>query len=153
MTRLCLVAAAAFSIAVLLSGCLTPVAVLEAPQGFAVFERETPFRAVSPEGLVLRARTAKNEPPQDLAFWSRALALQMEQSGYVRAAEGSFSALAGNGTFYEWVAPVGRQDWIYLTAIAVDEQTILIVEAAAPAEDYAKHRAAIRESLGSLAVE
>jgi hypothetical protein len=153
MTRFCLVAAAAISITFALSGCLTPVAVLEAPRGFAVFERETPFRAITPEGLVLRARTAKNEPPQDLTFWSQALALQMEQSGYIRAAEGSFSALVGNGAFYEWVAPVGRQDWVYLTAIAVDEKTIVIVEAAAPAEHYAKHRAAIRESLGSLAVE
>jgi hypothetical protein len=77
----------------------------------------------------------------------------MEQAGYIRAAEGSFSSLMGSGVFYEWVAPVGRQDWVYLTAIAVDEQTIAIVEAAARAELYAKHRSAIRESLGSLALE
>jgi hypothetical protein len=77
----------------------------------------------------------------------------MKRSGYILTDEGSFSAIVGSGVFYEWVAPVGRQDWVYLTAIAVEEQTIAIVEAAAPAELYAKHRSAIRESLGSLELD
>jgi hypothetical protein len=122
---------------------------MERPAGFALFEGE-PYRAVSPEGVALGVRVVPNEPEQDLGFWAEALKVHLAASGYRLLDEEKFSARVGDGVLYEWVAPLGGEDWVYLTAVAVAGRDIALVEAAGPFGYYKEHRAAVLASLASL---
>lgn len=133
---------------VLLTGCQT--ARMDAPSGFAVFEDREDFVSTSPEGVVVRARVEENAPAQDLEFWREALSRNMIESGYLLINEGVFDGEVGEGAYFEWLAPVGEADWVYLTAIAVNEDVIAVVEGAGPHEYYTKHQDAILSSLETL---
>ena len=135
-----------------LSGCVT-VPEMDTPAGFARFQNEDLPAAISPDGVVLRLRTTENDPPQTLEFWAKALGRQMSDSGYVLVGEGSFDAPAGAGTFFEWLAPVGDEDWIYLTAICVTGEQILIAEAAGRFDLYQLRRDSVIASLSTLQAE
>jgi hypothetical protein len=125
---------------------------METPSGFAAFDDEDVVRAISPEGVLVRARTVENDPPQTLDFWAEALERQLTESGYLLVDRSSFESGAGPGVLLEWLAPVNADDWMYLTALAVSETSIAIVESAGPSDEYGKYRDAIRESLETLAL-
>jgi hypothetical protein len=136
----------------LLSSCATSRPVLAAPRGFAEYRRESVSLAVSPEGVVLRVRLVDNEPAQTLEFWTEALRTQLEGSGYSRLAEETVETPVGKAMLLEWTAPVGQEDWIYLTGLALSGSRIAVVEAAGAFPLYRKHRAAILDSLRTLEV-
>jgi len=126
---------------------------MERPQGFALFEGE-PYRAISPEGVALGVRLVANDLEQTLGFWAEALKVHLERSGYRLLAEELFRAPLGEGRLYEWVAPVGGEDWVYLTALAAFNggRDIALVEAAGPYRFYREHRQAVLRSLSSLSL-
>jgi hypothetical protein len=133
----------------LLSGCLSLS--VEKPEGFAEISPFPSYRAISPEGLRYSVRTVKNYPPQDLGFWGRALKNHLQAEGYVliRPGEG-FEAANREGLLFEWGLPYRNQSYIYLTAIMLWEQDIVIAEAAGEKDLYARYREAILASLRSL---
>ena len=135
----------------LLAGCVTG-ATVATPQGFASFTDAELSAAMSPEGVGFRLRTVTNDPPQDLAFWSEAISRHMVDSGYLPYAQGSFSSPAGDGEALEWMAPVGEDDWVYLTAIVVSGEEIYVAEAAGPTSIYSHHREAVLAALETIAV-
>lgn len=143
--------AAAFSFLVL-AGCRTTPAEVAVPDGFAAYTDTDLFTVVSPESVSLRVKTADNRPVQSLEFWSEALKVSLSRGGYHLLDEGRFEASVGEGRFLEWAAPVGEEDWIYLTAIAVTADHIVIVEAAGSYEHFTRHRAAILKSLQTLRI-
>jgi hypothetical protein len=145
-------AAAALLVGLLLAGCATVRPVLEQPKGFAEYRDETAYRAVSPEGVVLRVRLVDNQPAQTLEFWAEALKTQLAKSGYSPAGEEAVETRSGKAIILEWVAPVGQEDWIYLTGMALSGSRIAVVEAAGAYPHYKKHRAAILDSLRTLEV-
>jgi hypothetical protein len=132
-----------------LVSCVTPGPVLERPAGFALFEGER-YRAVTPEGVVLGVRLVPNDPEQGLRFWAEALKVHMLGSGYRLLAEEPFKAPIGDGALFEWVAPLGGEDWVYLTAVAVSGRDIALVEAAGPFARYREHRGAVLTSLATI---
>jgi len=132
-----------------MTSCAT-VPSVEAPEEFAVYDRTDAFVAVSPEGVRLRVRYEENDPEQDLVFWREALEIHLDRSGYAKLADDTFETPDGEGFWVEWVAPVGQDDWIYLTAIAVHEGQIAIAESAGPFQLYKKYREAIFDSLRSV---
>ncbi|MFP4565090.1 MAG: hypothetical protein ACLFNX_01220 [Spirochaetaceae bacterium] len=146
--RWLLAGAVAATIALLATCAGTPSVV--PPEGFAVYDDPEIVRAVSPEGVRFRVRYEAHEPEQSLEFWREALRRHLERSGYGLLAEESFSAVAGDGALFEWVAPVGTEDWIYLTAVLPAGDRLIIAEAAGPAELYRARRGAIAESLESI---
>ena len=103
-----------------LSACATPPSVTP-PSGFAVYDDPDIVRAVSPEGVRFRVHYEDHEPAQSLEFWREALRRHLERSGYGLLEEEAFSAPAGDGALFEWVAPVGAEDWVYLTAVVPAE--------------------------------
>lgn len=135
-----------------LGGCVTAPQV-EPPGGFAVYEDAEVVRAVSPEGVRYLVRYAENDPQQDLTFWREALALHLERSGYVARAEETFVSAAGEGVLFEWVAPVGAEDWIYLTAVVPAGERLIVAEVAGPVEIYECYHTGIRRSLESIGGE
>ena len=134
-------------------GCVTPPITMDTPEGFAAFSDTDVVRAISPEGVLVRARTVPNDPAQSLEFWAEALERQLTESGYLLVDKSNFTIHAGEGVLMEWLAPVSEDDWIYLTAISVVDSQITVVEAAGPTDDYDTYRAAIRKSLESLRIE
>jgi hypothetical protein len=135
-----------------LGACATPPPVMP-PEGFAVYDDPEVVRAVSPEGVRFRVRYEAHEPEQTLEFWREALRRHLERSGYGLLEEESFSAAAGEGALFEWVAPVGTEDWVYLIAVVPAGDQLIVAEAAGPAELYRGRRRAIAESLESIGSE
>lgn len=135
-----------------LTGCVTPKGVFDTPEGFAPYRESDLYTIVTPEHVVARIRTTENEPEQSLEFWSEAMKRRLSLGGYALTGEGPFESPAGDGVYFEWVAPVGREDYGYLTAIAVAGETIIIVEAAGPYELYRTYRDRLTGSLSTLAL-
>lgn len=150
MIRTSLVRTAIVVASVVLAGCVTPSISMDTPEGFAPFDIEDTFQAMSPEGVVVRARTVENDPPQTLVFWVELLERHMTESGYLLVDRGDFVADGNEGMLLEWLAPVREDDWIFLTAIAVIGERIAIVEAAGPTDLYNEYRSAIRRSLATI---
>jgi hypothetical protein len=138
--------------ALALAACATAPPV-EPPGSFAVYDEPEIVRAVSPEGVRYLVRYAENEPEQSLGFWREALRRHLEESGYALRSEEDFSSPAGVGVLFEWVAPVGAADWIYLTAVVPAGERLIVAEAAGPAEAYGSYRDEIRQSLESIGAE
>ena len=46
------------------------------------------YRAATPQGVVVAARSEKNKPHADLDFWSRAVDARLAREGYVKARRG-----------------------------------------------------------------
>ncbi len=145
------VAGATLLLAVL-SACATAPPVTP-PAGFAVYDEAEVVRAVSPEGVRFRVHYEDHEPEQSLEFWKEALRRHLDRSGYGLLSEAEFSSPAGDGVFFEWVAPVGAEDWVYLTAVVPAGDRLIVAEAAGAAELYRERREAIRESLESIGSE
>ena len=148
LSRLLSLAPLLAALLLLLASC-SPLAV-QAPEGFAELEgRGRTFRAVSPEGMLFRVRLLKNEPSQELSFWSETLGSQLAKEGYRSSGERAEFA-GGAGVFYEWAAPYGNESYLYLTGLMVSRRRIALVEAAAPYPVFVQHRQALRDSLETL---
>lgn len=134
------------------AGCTTapPVA---PPAGFAVYDDPAAMRAVSPDGVRYRVRYAENDPEQSLEFWREALSLHLERAGYGVLREESVTTPAGPGALFEWVAPLGAAEWIYLTAVVPAGEKLIVAEAAGPADLYRAHRDALVMSLETIGRE
>ena len=131
----------------------TTTARMNAPEDFGRYEEAEEYRLITAEGIVLRARVESNSPIQSLEFWAEALRNHLSNSGYLLLDELEFDADAGDGMMFDWLAPVGDDDWIYMTAIVVAEDKIVVVESAGPHELYQAYRDSIRSELGSIVVE
>jgi len=101
-----------------------------APQGFATFHDWFGLRAVSPEGVVYRVRSEKNEPKAELGFWREALKKRMHDAGYAVVTDGDIRAGDRAGALLELAAPQGTMDYSYLIAVFVDGSDLVIAEAA-----------------------
>jgi hypothetical protein len=146
-------AAAVIILGMMTVGCVTPPIAMDTPEGFAAFSDTEVVRSISPEGVLIRARTVPNDPAQSLEFWAEALERQLTESGYLLVEKSDFVISSGDGVLMEWLAPVSEDDWIYLTAISVADDQIIVVEAAGPADHYETYSAAIHESLESLRID
>jgi len=150
----CIIGYAIIAALLILSSCVT-APIVEKPGGFAgLADGESgEYRAVSPEGMLYRVRTVENYPVQGLEFWASALENHLKQEGYVGLSEGvAFHTLDVPGMFFEWALPYGNESYIYLTAIAVFDNTIVIAEAAAEHSIYFQYRDALHESLTGISI-
>ena len=101
----------------------------------------------------MRLRFEKNEPKQDLEFWSSALKNHLQREGYTPLGKPeSFQAGDREGVVFEWGAPLGGEDYIYLTAIVPADRTICIIEVAGKHSIYAKYKDSIEKSLETLTI-
>lgn len=146
------IAAVTMGVLIVLGSCTTPAVVFEVPQGFARYQENGRQGAISPEGVLLSAYKTENEPEQSLEFWAEALELQLTEAGYLLLVDGEFSTPQVDGRYFEWMAPLGEEDWVYLTAFCVDGGSIGVIEAAGPYETYDRYRQRIRESLETVTI-
>ena len=127
---------------------------VEIPEGFAEAKNRWTFRAVSPEGMRYKVRTVKNYPEQDLQFWGSALKNHLAKEGYHLMGEGRhFQMKDTDGIFYEWLMPYGNADYIYLTAITISKDRIIIAESTAEHTIYKRYREAVFTSLATISLK
>lgn len=122
----------------------------EAPQGFATYEQKSPFRAVSPDGVVFRVRAEKNKPRAELPFWKEALKKRMVDAGYHFVSEKDIKAGGKSGYLIELAAPLGTQDYTYMIALFQNEDHLVIVESAGEISRFSARRDAVMAALDKL---
>ncbi len=97
------------------------------PNGFAAYNNLENIRAVSPDGILYRIRTEKNEPYAELPFWKKALKKRMIDSGYIFIGEEDISASDQKGYLLELATPVGAADHAYIIAVFTNNKKQLII--------------------------
>jgi hypothetical protein len=130
-----------------------PRLAIRPPAGYAEAgnSRDGSYRALSPEGLGFRVRSFPNEPAKDLAFWGEALKSHLTKEGYrPNGEERSFQAGNLPGRAVEWVVPYDQESYVYLTALLVAGDRILLAEAGGPYKLYVEYRPSLLESLESI---
>lgn len=137
-----------FVTVLMVSGCKTLPA--NAPEGFAAYQGENPFRAVSPDGVMYRVRTAENKPFAELSFWKTALKKHMTDSGYRFISDSEVAADNLTGYQLELSAPVGDKDYTYLIALFVKRDTLIIAEASGEISSFKKLQASIIEAIKKI---
>ncbi len=128
--------------------------ILDEPEGFANIEEGKIYKAVSPEGVILKIRIVENAPSKDVEFWGDALSYQLKKEGYVSSSDGVYFTGAEHGGYYhEWALAYGTDTFKYLTAIIPYEKKIIIAEAAGEYIVFADYRDSIIECLKTVKLE
>lgn len=118
------------------------------PEGFAPYRRRGRFRAVSPDNVMFRIRSARNKPEADLDFWKEALLERQKAAGYTVLSE---ETVGDGGTYVLTLgAANGARDQTYVIGLRVDGRHLILAEATGEAETYAQHADAIRASLDAM---
>lgn len=118
----------------LVTGCGRPFDVKTAP-GFVELDNQAPaydYRATSPEGVVFSVRHVDYpEEKGDLAFWTRAVTLQMRDvSGYALLDTKGATARDGTkGTELKFGHDEDGKPYVYLVTIYMRGDRLFIVEA------------------------
>lgn len=115
---------------------------------FAVFEKEDPFRAESAEGTRVRLGTTRNEPAGDSSFWQKALSYYLGKY-YKETVDFEFGEVKG-----VIFASKDAESFYYLAGVAIDNDTIYVVEIFFPDRAaFDKRRYEIKESLEGFSVK
>lgn len=132
------------------AGCKTVSGKYTAPNGFAAYKGTDGFRAVSPEGVVFKIRTEKNDPFAELDFWREALKKRMVDAGYRFIAESEITAGKDRGYMIELAAPLGSKDYSYMIAIFQKKKNIVIIESAGDVTALKKRQSDIIDAIGKI---
>jgi hypothetical protein len=139
------------ALAPLNAGCgpkLTP------PSSFAELDSgHYDYRAATPAGVVVAARSERNELHADLDFWSRAVDSRLKRDGYVRTTDVPTAIATNRGLQGVELRYAHEQDgraYDYVVALFVKPSRVYVVEAAGDKEDFAPATADIEGAIRSL---
>ena len=109
------------------------------------------YRAATPQGVVVAARSEKNRPHADLAFWSRAVDARLAREGYVKGREAPIATDRGRkGVEMSYAREEGGRKYEYVVALFVADARVYVVEAAGDVEDFAPARGDVEQAIRSL---
>lgn len=123
-----------------------------APEGFATYEGNRPFRAMSPDGVVYRVRNVSDPSDATLAFWQEALKKRMLDAGYTFLRDGEAKSANGEGYVLEVTAPYGVRDYTYLMAVFKKDKHLVVVESSGEVTTFEKRRPEVIAAIGKLTV-
>jgi hypothetical protein len=118
------------------------------PSGFAGYDGSA--RAVSPDGVLFAVRTVPHEPAAELPFWKEAMRRRMDEAGYVFQREGEVRAGSQPGWLLEVAAPMGPVDYLYLVAVFIRGDELVLVEAAGEVTHVEQRRQAMLDAIAAL---
>jgi hypothetical protein len=121
-----------------------------APEGFAAYKGDKPFRAVSADGVVYRVRTESDASDAALDFWKEALKKRMLDAGYTFLRESDIKASEQPGYLLELTAPLGPRDYTYLIAIFKHGKRLVVVESSGEVSIFEKRRGAVLDAIAKL---
>jgi hypothetical protein len=142
-----------FAIAVLvMTGCSSFEAT--APDGFATYKGNRPYRAVSSDGVVYRVRTESDSSDANMSFWREALKKRMTDAGYNFLREGDIKAAnVSDGYLLEVTAPYGLKDYTYMMAVFKSGKHLVLVESSGEVTTFEKHRPAVLAAVEQLRID
>lgn len=125
----------------------------ESPSGFAPYPGETPYRSVSPDGVVYRVQVEANAPRADLGFWSEAMRRHLEGAGYRFRREHELRVASGEvGHALEMEAPAGDDDLAYLIGLVVADDRLVVVESAGEVHRFDARRDAVLAAISKIRI-
>ena len=128
--------------------CGPPAYTYRPPESFKQYEKSREFKFITANGVMLKAREVENYPHAELAFWTDALRRHLESRGYILKAQNQFTTTAGQETCtLSFVLPHGAEDWVLSETIFVVDDTIVLLEAAGPFDQFVKIEKEYEESL------
>jgi hypothetical protein len=139
---------------IMISGC-SPKFTIKAPDGFAVFNRETKiYKAISSDGIKITAYTVDNDPYGDIGMWKEAVDFYLRGNGYHEALKKDIAA--GNnmkGVYTEYLYRFNAENYIYSLALFVDEKNIYIIQTGGIKSFYDGKREGILKSISGFTVD
>lgn len=129
------------------ASCATPYRI-EAPESFKQYRDTREFKLITADGVMLKGREVENYPIADLDFWVDALARHLEQRGYAPKERNCFITKEGlAGCTLDFVVPHGAEDWVLSETVFVDDDRIILLEAAGPYERFSAVEKELRAAL------
>ncbi len=120
----------------------------KAPEGFSVYRNSRLYRAVSPEGTILRIREVSPQPVMDMGFWETAVTGYMEDAGYILREKEELDGQSGeNGWSFMWLAPYSGEEYVYMVTLLPVEKgakQLKIIEVAGELESFDQRRDALK---------
>ncbi len=111
-----------------------------APADFAVYDTGEMRQAVSFDRVVYQVKRVANKPLADLAFWRVAIKEHFEKAGYIVTTDGAIDAAGKPGYYIESTAPRGTADYMYLVAVFIQDENLIVVESACELAAYNARR-------------
>jgi hypothetical protein len=109
------------------------------------------YRAATPRGVVIAARSETNKPRANIDFWSRAVDARLWRDGYAKTSEGPVATDRGlPGLEMRYTREEEGRAYDYVVALFVKERRVYLVEAAGDEEDFAPARADVEQAIRSL---
>jgi hypothetical protein len=139
------------------AGCGRPFDVKTAP-GFVELENQSPsydYRATTPEGVVLSIRAVDNAQKKgDLAFWTRAVTLQMRDvSGYAMLDTKDVASKDGTkGKQLTFGHDEDGKPFTYWVTLFLAQDRLFLVEAGGAKEQLARYQPSIEWMENEVAV-
>ncbi len=141
------------SLALLAAGSQGCATTLQTPPGFAELDsHDYAYRATSPQGVVVAARSEKNELHTGTDFWAESIDLQLQRGGYRKdgAARDVTSAKGLKGKELRYAVTREGREHRYWIAVFAKSRTVLVVEAGGDAEPFDRSEAAVEKALLSV---
>ena len=109
------------------------------------------YRATTPQGVVVAARSEKNKPEANLDFWSRAVDVKLRREGYAKGGEAPVTTERGlNGLELAYARDTGGRRYEYVVAVFVKKDQVFVVEAGGDKDDFDPARADVEKAIRSL---
>jgi hypothetical protein len=147
------------SLALALTACGRPFKVETAP-GFVELENqadstEYAYRSTTPEGVSFGIRVIPDEDRGDLAFWTRALTLQLRDvTGYALLSTGDTRSLDGTpGKTLHFGHDEDNKPYLYDVAVYQAQGRLFVVEAGGAKEQFDRFRPQIEWMMKSVKVK
>ena len=124
---------------------------LAAPKGFARMDGQYDFRATSPKGVVVAARSHSNDPQASLGFWAEAVDLKLEGKGYKRIADKDVKNASGvPGKLLQYDVGGGYRYWV---AVFASDHRVVVTEATGYKDDVEPIAPELERSMASVQVD
>ncbi len=127
------------------------------PAGFAHFSKETvTHRAVSADGVRFLAYAAPAREFEDVMvpekLWMEEADLWLKSRGYVLLKQEDVVTAAGlKGRYNEYSVAFNAEDYVYAVAIFTHLEKVFVVESGGRKAEFDNKRAAIKQSIATLA--
>lgn len=142
------------AVALTSAACGGPNYRLDAPQGFVRYDKKKAPAFITPDGVRLRARTERNYPKAELAFWADAMERHLVARGYLLHHKQCFKTTRGlDGCTAEFILPHAGEDWVLAETVFVLGDSLALLEAAGPFDRYKKVAPALAKAYLSFEPE
>lgn len=125
---------------------------LAPPATFGVLDSGSyDYRAATPHGVVIAARSEENKPRANIDFWSRAVDVRLRRDGYAKTSEGTVATDRGlPGVEMRYTREKDGRAYDYVVALFVKKRRVYVVEAAGDKEDFLPAQADVEQAIRSL---